>query len=128
MEKIYFRKTLIAIRIKKIPNGSIPVTEPSQFLQMVTLKHPRGTYLKAHKHIPRQRITQRLQECLVVKKGKIKIDLYSPNDKLFRQVFLGVGEALIMVNGGYGIHLLKNSEIFEIKNGPFIEDKILIDS
>lgn len=126
MEKIFHAHILIAIRIKKIPEGSIPLTPGDQPLQVVTLKHPQGTYLKAHKHLPRQRITSRLQECLVVKKGKIKIDLYAPDDKLFKHLYLSLGEALILVNGGYAIHFLKNSEIFELKNGPFIEDKVLI--
>jgi len=126
MEKIFHKKTLVALRLAKIQKGSIPQTQEDQPLQLVTLKHPQGTKLVAHKHLPRQRITNRLQECLVVKKGKIKIDLYSSRDKLFKQVFLSAGEALILVNGGYAIHFLKNSEIIELKNGPFIEDKVLI--
>lgn len=126
MDRIYHYKKLIAIRIKNIPKGSMPVTEGSEPLQLVTLKHPKGTYLKAHTHIPKRRVTERLQECLTVRKGKIKLDLYDEDKKLFRKITLQEGQTLIIVRGGYGIHLLENSELVEVKNGPFLEDKVLI--
>jgi len=31
-----------------------------------------------------------------------------------------------MMNGGYGIKILSDSELIEVKNGPFVEDKELI--
>lgn len=126
MEKIYYQDTLIAIRMKTIASGSVPITDGSEPLQLVTLKHPKGAYLKAHLHTPKKRQTETLQECLIVRKGKIKIDLYTPQRVFFKYVYLGVGEVLILVQGGYGIHILKDSELIEVKNGPFIEDKVLI--
>ena len=126
MDRFYYNKTLIALRLKQIKSGSIPQTDPKEPLQVVTLKHPKGTYLKAHLHQPKKRITQKLQECLIVVKGRIKIDLYTPQKKLIKYLYLNQGEVLIIVNGGCGIHLLHESEIVEVKNGPFIEDKVLI--
>lgn len=126
MEKIFHNNTLIAIRVKKFKNGSAPLTDPREPLQLVTLKHQKGTYLKAHIHTPKKRVTQRLQECIIVRKGKVKVDLYTPTKKFFKYIYLTIGETLIVVNGGYGIHMLKDSELFELKNGPFVEDKILI--
>ena len=126
MEKFFFKKTLVAVKFTKINEGSNPLTDPDQSLQLVTLKHPRGSYLKAHMHKPQKRITRSLQECLIVKKGKIRLDLYSPTKILFKKTHLKEGQALILLNGGYGIHLVEDSELFEIKNGPFIVDKILI--
>ena len=76
MEEIFYKKILIGLKIKSIQKGSMPVTEGKEPLQLVTLKHPKGAYLKAHMHAPRKRITTRLQECLIVRKGKIKVDLY----------------------------------------------------
>ena len=126
MEKFFFKKTLVAVKFTKINEGSNPLTDPDQSLQLVTLKHPRGSYLKAHMHKPKKRITRTLQECLIVKKGKIRLDLYSPTKILFKNTYLIEGQALILLTGGYGIHLVEDSELFEIKNGPFIVDKILI--
>jgi len=126
MEKIFHKKTLIGIRFGKMPKGTVPVTQESQPLQMLTLKHQKGTYLKAHMHKSKKRVTKNLQECLIVLKGRIKIDLYGKDKKLFKSIFLNQGQVFILLSGGYGIHVMKDAELIEVKNGPFIEDKILI--
>ena len=126
MDKIFYKNRLIGVRLKKIPRGSIPMTDEIEPLQIVTLKHSRSTYLKAHMHSPKRRMTRKLQECLMVKKGKVKIDLYGPDKKLFKKIILKSGDFFLLVAGGYGIHLLENSELIEVKNGPFKEDKVLI--
>ncbi len=126
MEEIFYKKILIGLKIKSIQKGSIPVTEGKEPLQLVTLKHPKGAYLKAHMHAPRKRITIRLQECLIVRKGKIKVDLYGSDKKYFKTVTLGVGQIFILMNGGYGIHIVEDAELIEVKNGPFLEDKVLL--
>lgn len=126
MEKIFYKKTLVGILISTIPDGSIPATDEKEPLQLVTLKHRKGAYLKAHTHIPKKRTTSGLQECLIVKKGKLKLDLYGPDKKLFKNISLNQGEVFVLTKGGYGIHILEDSELIEVKNGPFLEDKILI--
>lgn len=126
MDQIYYKDTLLAIHIQNLAEGSNPVTLPDHHLQMVTVKHPKGTTLKAHTHRPQKRVTSQLQECLVVCKGKIKVDLYSPEKTLFKKIIVNQGEAFITISGGHGIHILEDAEIFELKNGPFIDDKELI--
>jgi len=126
MDKIFYKKKLVGIKISKMLSGTSPVTEGKEPFQALTLKHPKGKYLLAHTHRPRKRITTRLQECLVVRKGKVKIDLYGPDDKKFKHIYLKAGEAFLLVNGGYGIHVVQDAEMMEFKNGPFIEDKVLI--
>lgn len=126
MTKYYFKKTLIGIKISNITEGSTPITPPDQPLQIVTLKHKKGIYLKAHMHTPKERKTQRLQECILVKKGKIKIELYTTDKKYVQSLFLKEGQIFLLVDGGYGIHILEDCEMFEFKNGPFVEDKHLI--
>lgn len=128
MQLIQYNKIVVGIKISSIKKGSLPQTQPDEPLQLVTLKHPKGAYLLAHMHTPKKRTTNNLQECLIVKKGKILIDLYSPNKILFKKVTLQSGDIFILQNGGYGIHLLENSELIELKNGPFLEDKILIET
>ena len=122
----YNKKKLIGIKISNITEGSTPITSPDQPFQIVTLKHKKGSYLKAHTHIPKKRQTERLQECLFVKRGKIKIDLYNSNKKYLQSLFLKEGQIFLLIEGGYGIHIIEDSEIFEFKNGPFLEDKQLI--
>lgn len=129
MQEIWYKEILVGIKISTIKKGSIPVTKGKEPLQMVTLKHPKGSYLKAHAHVPKRRVTSKMQECLIVKKGAVKIDLYAPLGKKFEKfktVSLIQGQIFILMNGGFGIHIMKDAELIEVKNGPFIEDKILI--
>lgn len=127
MEKIIYNNTLIAIWVKKLKNGAVPLTDPLEPLQVLTHKRPAGKYTKAHFHTPKVRVTQKLQECLVMIKGKIKIDLYTPDKKFFKSIYVSTGQAIIFMDGGHAVHILKGSEIIEVKNGPFVEDKVLIE-
>lgn len=122
----YYRKTLVGIKISYITAGTTPITSPDQPLQIVTLKHKKGSYLKAHTHVPKERRTSRLQECLFVKSGKIKIDLYTTDKKYVQSLFLKENQTFLLIEGGYGIHIVDDCEMFEFKNGPFVEDKQLI--
>ena len=117
----------MGIKITKLPKGSSPTTKEDASLQLVTLKHPSGTNLVPHLHKNLFHVTGPAETCFVVKKGKVSIDLYSPDKKFLSKVLLTEGEIFITMNGsGHGISFLKDSEILEIKNGPFIEDKVLI--
>ncbi len=109
-----------------MPKGSIPLTDGKEPLQVVSLKHEKDSYLKAHMHKPCKRITLRLQECIIVKKGRVKLDLYGPDKKFFKSIYLLAGDFFVLMQGGVGIHILKDAEMIEVKNGPFKEDKVLI--
>lgn len=127
MEKIFYNNTLLAIRVKRLKNGATPLTDPLEPLQVLTHKQKKGKYTKAHTHTQKKRITQKLQECLVVVKGKIRIDLYGTDKKFFKSIYLSAGQAVIFINGGHAVNILEDSEIIEVKNGPFFEDKVLIE-
>ncbi len=126
MEKIYSGKSLVGIKISFVPNGSIPQTEGNEPLQVVTLKHPKGTSLAAHYHKPKKRVTLQMQECMIVKKGKVRLDIYTLNGNFIKNLFLSAGQLYISMYGGIGVKVLKNCELIEVKNGPFVEDKVLI--
>jgi len=126
MQPITYKGLLIGIKIDKVAKGSNPITDPKEFVQVVTLKHSKGSYLLAHMHQPKKRVTAKLQECLIVRRGKIKLDLYSESKKLVKSIFLTKGQGYISLNGGVGIKIIQDAEIIEVKNGPFKEDKVLI--
>lgn len=126
MENFFYKKTLLGIRVKKFEKGSKPLTNETELIQLLSLKHPKGSYLKAHYHKPVKRITKKVQECLIVQKGQVKLDLYGYDNKFFKSIYLKTGQIFILLNGGYGIHMIKNSEAVEVKNGPFKKDKVLI--
>ncbi len=127
MEKIIHNNTLVAVRIKKSKTGITPLSDSDQPLQVLIHSREKGSQTKAHLHKPTQRITQALQECLVILKGKIKIDFFTTEKKIFKSIQASKGEVIIFVSGGHAVHVLENSEIVEVKNGPFIEDREFIE-
>lgn len=126
MTEIRYKNKIIGLLIRAIPNGSIPQTKAKEPLQLVTLKHSKGKQLAAHMHKPVKLQTKRVQECVFIRKGRIKMDLYGPNKKRFKKITLKVGDVFILQSGGHGFHFLEDSEFIELKNGPKVESKVLI--
>lgn len=127
MEKFYSKDILIGIKISSFSPGTHPITNNDEAIQVITLKHPSGTEIKIHRHRPEKRITTTLQECLIVKKGKIQIDLYDHYNKHVGETNLNAGELFVLLNGMWAVHFLENSEVIETKNGPYKDDKIVIE-
>lgn len=126
MDKILYKNELLAIRIKKISAGTHPITDGNGSLELVTLKNKKGHIVAPHKHKPTKRTTTGLQECIVVLRGKVRVDLYGDEDKVVKRVQVKQGEVFITISGGHSVHFLEDSEIIETKNGPFISDRVAI--
>ncbi|MDO8522310.1 MAG: hypothetical protein Q7S08_03420 [bacterium] len=126
MEKILHKGKLVAIRIKSMPAGSVPMTPPEGAIQVLTLKHKKGASAEPHTHRAHKRVTHTLQECLVVISGLVRVSLYDGKGKAFRRFRVAAGETCVILSGIHGVEYLKNSEVIEIKNGPFIDDKKML--
>ena len=124
MEKIFVGKKLVGIKIKSLAPGSNPVTENEGALQVLTLKHTKGESVAPHYHRDTKRVTQTLQECLVVLKGKICVDIFDTAKRPVRRVLVRGGESYIVLAGTIGVRYLADSEVIEVKNWPFKNDKM----
>jgi cupin fold WbuC family metalloprotein len=127
MEEIFCNKALVCVIVRKVKNGTTPITNSKEPLQLIAHKHSKNTYIKGHVHSPKKRTTKKLQECISVIKGKIKVRLFSSNKKFLKNVYLSAGQVILLIDGGWSVEALENSEFVEIKNGPFIEDKVIIE-
>lgn len=128
MDKIFLGKKLVAIHMRQFPQseGTIPFSSHDGALQCMTMKRPKGHIAHAHRHIPKKRVTRLLQECLVVLKGKVRFDLFDRSKKCFRRVVVRPGEAMLILDVPHALHFLEDSLAFELKNGPYIDDKKLL--
>ena len=127
MDKIYLNKRLVAIRVHRFPNAkTMPASSPDGALQLLTMQRPKGDIARAHRHIPKKRVTKLLQECLIVIKGKIRYDLFDGKGKCFKKVIVKKGEAMLILNVPHEVRFLEDSLVYELKNGPFIDDKKFI--
>ena len=123
IEKIIHNNTVIALIIyKDYKQDGIQFLSPNEYsLQLGYMTRPKGYQVLPHIHNPVHRNTIGTQEVLFIKRGEIRIDFYS-----FEQVFLesrklSAGDIILLAGAGHGIEVLKEAEIVEVKNGPFIE-------
>ncbi len=124
MEKIFHKRKLVAIKINGMRAGTTALTSDAEPLQILTQKRAKGTRILPHYHRPTSRTTKQLQECLVVLKGRLRISLYASSQKPFKKVTVGAGDAFVTLLGGHAVEFLEDSEILEIKNGPYAEDRV----
>ena len=58
--------------------------------------------------------------------GVVKVSVFDEINLPIEDIVLKEGEGVMIVNGGIGIEILEDAEMMEFKNGPFVEDKIVI--
>ena len=104
------------------------ITDESCTQQVGIMKWPKGHEIKRHYHCMQPfRKAVETQEVLLIRKGGVNVDLYSYEKQLERTVFLKEGDIICFVSGGHGIRFVEESEILEIKQGPYSpnEDKVV---
>lgn len=94
---------------------------PKKFSQQLGyMKHPAGYKIQPHIHKLVVREVQYTQETLLVKSGKIRVDFYSDDKKYVGSEKLSTGDVILLAGGGHGFVFLQDSELVEIKQGPYI--------
>lgn len=103
-----------------IPEGLKFYTDESKYLQVSSWNYNAGKHLKAHMHKTCPRISEKTQEFVFIKKGSIRVYLYNRKGKVFKEFDLHTGDFMILFEGGHAYDVLDdNSEILEVKNGPY---------
>jgi hypothetical protein len=57
-----------------------------------------------------------------VKKGKLRVDLYSDAREYRDSRVLEGGDVILLVSGGHGFEVLEDVEMIEVKQGPYTGD------
>ena len=99
-------------------------------MQFGLLAHERGFVEPAHYHKPVERRIQNLAQMFVVQKGKVAIDFFTPAGQKFREVVLGVGDAILLLDGAHSVRVLEDMQCVSVKQGPFLgmeNDKVEIE-
>ena len=106
------------------------LTPDETFIQAGTWFYHAGKDLRAHWHIPNERVAVLTQETVYMVSGSMRIDLYDDENNIFHQEVLKAGDIGVIIEGGHGYHILENNtRVLEVKNGPFIsveKDKAFI--
>jgi hypothetical protein len=93
---------------------------PNEFSQQLGyMKHPAGHKIQAHAHKLVARKIHYTHETLLVKSGRIRIDLFTDDKKFIKSEDLVGGDVILLAAGGHGLVFLADSEVIEIKQGPY---------
>lgn len=130
-EEITAGDTLIAMIIRsnfRLENSQF--FSPHDFSQQLGfLSHPKGSEIPAHRHRRVKRNVVLTQEVLLVRKGRVRANLYDTESKFLCSRDLGVGDVIFLCQGGHGFEVLEDLEMIEIKQGPYsgrASDKVLL--
>jgi hypothetical protein len=97
-------------------------TDPSLSQQLAYMKRKEGYRIKPHTHLPVPRQVIYTQETLFVRRGCVRVNFYDKHDKYLTTNLLGAGDCILLIAGGHGFEFMKDSEVIEVKQGPYIEN------
>jgi hypothetical protein len=111
--------TSIIIRREYTPTQTTFVTSPDLAQQLGFVVYPAGGVIKRHihKNVDRQNISS--SEALIVREGKLEIDIFDTEKRLLVTRELCAGDMVLMVSGGHGFRILEAVVLLEIKLGPY---------
>lgn len=128
IKNFLYKNTQIALVIKgSYSNDGIKFftdnTSPSQIGYM---KHPKNTIIQAHVHNIVERKIFGTPEVLIIKKGKLRLDLYSQEKEYIESTIIEAGDIVFLPYGGHGLKCLEDVDMIEVKQGPYlgVDDKV----
>lgn len=122
---------LLAIVIKNdYKSEGINFFTPDEFPQQIAyMHHKKDTIVKAHVHNAVKRNIFLTQETLILKKGRMRVDLYSDEKEYIESCILDAGDIVFFASGGHGLKCIEDIEMIEVKQGPYLKeaDKVRFD-
>jgi hypothetical protein len=117
---VRFAEVIWAGSTAEITQFCSPATSSMQF---GLLAHAAGFIEPAHYHKPIERKIKDLQQMFFVQKGKVKVKFFTPEGKMFRDVLLQVGDAILLMDGAHSVETVEDMQCVSVKQGPFYGDE-----
>ena len=96
------------------------LTPDDHSFQLAYMNRKKGDMVPAHYHKKNEKIITDTTEVLLVRSGKMKVTLFSSKLVPLKEFELGAGDLILMVSGGHRFEMLEQTELVEIKQGPYI--------
>lgn len=132
VERIIYNELCLAVIIRSnySKEGIEFFTNDNDSQQLGYMNRPKGYEIKPHRHNIVQREVHLTQEVLYIKSGKVRVDFYTNDQEYVQSKILDKGDVILLSDGGHGFIMLEESEIIEIKQGPYVgeRDKVRFDS
>ena len=124
MKKIQFNNITYAILIdSNYESNGIEFFTPNEYSQQLAyMKREKDYEIQPHIHNKVVREVFYTQETLIIKRGKVRVDIYNENHEYLSSTIIKSGDIILLVSGGHGFKMLEETEIIEIKQGPYVEE------
>ena len=131
IERIEHQGTQLALIIRsEYRSSGIEFFTPDSYSQQIGyMNRPCGYVIPPHVHNPVTREVHFTKEVLFVRSGRLRVDFYSDDQTYLESALLDQGDVILLAFGGHGFEMLEDSEIIEVKQGPYAgeSDKIRFD-
>jgi hypothetical protein len=124
IEQVIHKGAIIAIVIRgEYKREGVEFFTPHDFSQQLGyMNRPKGYFIEPHSHRIVERKVSHTQEVLHLKSGKIKIGLFDNDQAFIKELVCSKGDTVLLATGGHSVEMLEDSEIIEIKQGPYLSD------
>lgn len=121
IQRITHNDKLLSIIIRRdFEKNGIEFFTPDDFSQQLAyMKRPKNYVIPPHVHNAVVREVQFTKEVLFIKSGKVRVDFYDDDKNYLESTILEAGDVIFLAYGGHGFEMLEDSEIIEVKQGPY---------
>ena len=112
----------VIIRADFQADGIVFATPNELPQQLGYMKRPSVYQIAPHVHVLKRYDVQYSSETLFIRKGKVRIDFYTEQKEYLSSEILTSGDVVLLSRGGHGFEMLEESEIIEVKQGPYESD------
>jgi hypothetical protein len=125
LERILHHEQLLALIIRaEYKAEGIQFFTPDDFSQQLGyMNRQKGYVIPPHVHNLHPREVLLTQEVLYIKSGRVRVDFYADDRSYLRSREVVKGDIVLLAQGGHGFEMLEDSEIIEVKQGPYCEEK-----
>lgn len=110
----------IVLRVGFSANGLQFLTPDDYGQQLGYMRHPADHVIAAHVHHAAERIVRSTMEVLFLKSGRVRVDIFDSSLAHVATRLLETGDVIMLVSGGHRFEMLTETEMIEVKQGPFL--------
>ena len=121
MKTISFNGLIYAVIVDGgFKKDGIEFFTPDDFSQQLAyMKRPKDYVIVPHVHNAVKREVVFTKEVLFIRSGKVRVDFYTDDKNYLESVVVSAGDVILLAFGGHGFEMLEESEIIEVKQGPY---------
>jgi len=131
LKEIKFDGATLAIIVRRnFKKEGIEFFTPDDFSQQLAyMKRPKDYVIAPHVHNAVKREVLFTKEVLFIRTGKVRVDFYDEEKNYLESAIVSAGDVILLAFGGHGFEMLEESEIIEVKQGPYAGemDKVRFD-